>query len=108
MKNWIKPLSKSKTEQDGTIELMLEMPGVEQEDLGVEVDGYTLTISGERKPLDAQYLLRERQSGSFYQSYTLGRQIDSEKIQANLEDGILTLRLPVREQAKPRKIPVLT
>ncbi len=109
MRNWLRPRAESRTEQDGSILLQLEMPGIAREDIEIEVDGRVLTVSGERKlPVDQErFLLRERYYGAVRQEYSLGQQVDSEKIDANLEDGILKLRLPIKEAAKPRKIPVL-
>lgn len=111
MKDWLRPRAQSKTEQDGSIRLNIEMPGISRDDIGIEVENATLTITGERKPIDeksATYLLRERRYGTFSRTYNLGQQVDGEKIQARLENGVLSLLLPVKEQAKPRKIPVLS
>ncbi|MFW5800462.1 MAG: Hsp20/alpha crystallin family protein [Spirochaeta sp.] len=108
MKNWLKPRTETRTEKDGSVVLELEMPGIPRDSIGIEVDGTTLTITGERKPVSEEqnYLLRERRYGEFQRTYNLGQQIDSEKIKANLENGILRLNLPIKDQAKPRKIQV--
>ncbi|AFG36570.1 Hsp20/alpha crystallin family protein [Spirochaeta africana] len=108
MRNWLRPRAETRTEKDGSIVLDLEMPGVSRDDLGIEVEGTTLTITGARKPVadEQHYLVRERRYGDFCRTYNLGQQIDAEKIQADLEDGILRLTLPIREQARPRKIEI--
>lgn len=108
MRNFLKPRAESRTNKDGSIQLDLEMPGITRDDIGIEVEGTTLTITGTRKPAteEACYLIRERRYGDFQRTYNLGQQIDSRKIEAQLEDGILKLTLPIREQAKPRKIEI--
>lgn len=110
MRNWLRPRAESRREDDGSVSITLEMPGFTRDEIGIEVDGSTLTVNGERKAIanDAEYLVRERYYGSFCRTYNLGQQIDSEHIEAKLADGILQLNLPIREQAKPRKIPVIS
>ena len=108
MRNWLRPKAESYTEKDGSIRLELEMPGINKDEINLEVEGNTLTVSGERKPVseEANYVVRERRIGEFSRTYNLGQQVDPEKIEANLENGVLTLHLPVKEKAKPRQIPV--
>ncbi len=88
-----------------------EIPGVSQSDLEVYAVGNELTIKGSRKPRegeDVTYHRRERGFGEFTRVITLPIDIDAEKVQASLKDGVLTVTLPKAEQAKPRKITVKT
>ena len=87
-----------------------EMPGLSMEDIEVLVTGNEVTISGERKiaePEGALFHRRERASGRFSRVLTLPWDIDAEKVQATLRDGVLTVTLPKRESCKPRKVQVL-
>jgi HSP20 family protein len=84
------------------------LPGWKPEDVEVSVEGRTLTISGQsqeaREDDDAGYLVREIRRGSFSRSLTLPESLEPDKATANFENGILTLRIPKAEQAKPRQI----
>ena len=73
--------------------------------------GDQMTITGQRRiaePKDAGICRRERTQGSFVRTMTLPWKIDSEKIEATLRDGVLTIKLPKSEHAKPKKVKVLT
>jgi len=88
-----------------------EIPGVSQNDLEVYAVGNELTIKGTRKARegeDVSYHRRERGTGEFTRVVTLPVDIDPEKVQASLKDGILTVTLPKAEEAKPRRITVKT
>jgi HSP20 family protein len=86
------------------------VPGINPEDLDVSYTGDTLTIKGEIKDekVDekSQYHLRERRYGSFCRSVTLPNRINADKIDANFENGILTLHLPKAEEVKPKRISI--
>jgi len=87
-----------------------ELPGLTLEDLEVLVAGNELTISGQRKiesPQNAQYHRRERASGQFTRSMTLPWEIDADKVQAKLHDGVLTVTLPKCESCKPKRVKIL-
>jgi HSP20 family protein len=87
-----------------------ELPGLTMEDIEVSVLGREVTIGGERRigdPDGANWLRRERSSGRFTRSLTLPWDVDADKVEAKLADGVLTVRLPKSEAAKPRKIKVL-
>jgi HSP20 family protein len=77
-----------------------DVPGVKSDDLGIEVDAATLTISGQRHEPDAaedaSYLREERRGGPFSRSLALPARIDAAKIDARLEDGVLEVTLPLR------------
>ncbi|HYE20565.1 MAG TPA: Hsp20/alpha crystallin family protein [Tepidisphaeraceae bacterium] len=86
-----------------------ELPGLGMEDIEVLVTGNEVTINGERKiaePENAAYHRRERAAGRFSRVLTLPWEIDAEKVQATLHDGVLTVTLPKCESCKPRKIEV--
>ncbi len=85
------------------------LPGVRPENLDIQIVNEIVTISGsidaDRKEGE-NYLLAERPSGTFHRVITLPTPLDSSKVEANLESGILTLEIPKTEEAKPRTIKV--
>ena len=86
-----------------------ELPGLTMEDVEVSVLGREVTIGGERRIGDADgaaWLRRERSSGRFTRTLTLPWDVDADKVEAKLADGVLTIRLPKSEAARPRKIRV--
>ncbi len=89
-----------------------EVPGLESESLTVEAEGDVLRLHGERQaPVeggvpDEAYHRRERRTGEFTREIRLPAGLDTEKVEAQLSDGILTVHLPKAEAAKPRKIEV--
>jgi len=88
-----------------------EIPGVSQSDVEVYAVGNELTIKGTRTPREGQdvaYHRRERGTGEFTRVVTLPVDIDADKVQASLKDGVMTVKLPKSEQARPRKIKVKT
>ncbi len=88
------------------------LPGIDLNDLEITYSNNTLTIKGEvreeQELEQARYHLRERSYGSFARSITLPAGVESDKIEANYEAGVLTLRLPKAEEIKPKKIAVNT
>jgi HSP20 family protein len=86
------------------------LPGVKLNDLEITYSNNTLTIKGEvreeQELEDALYHLRERSYGSFARSITLPAGVEADKIEANFEVGVLTLRLPKAEEIKPKKIAI--
>lgn len=88
-----------------------ELPGVRKDDLEIYAVGDELTIKGSRPRTEGEnvtYHRQERGAGEFSRVVTLPVEIDAEKIEAVLADGVLTLRLPKAESAKPRQISVRT
>jgi HSP20 family protein len=86
-----------------------ELPGVHSEDLDVSVIGNELTVKGRRGETgepQAVFHRHERAVGSFTRTVTLPTEVDAERVQANLRDGVLLVTLPKSESAKPRKVPV--
>ena len=92
------------------IVLKAELPDIKREDIGITFENQVLTIRGERK-LDEQinrdaYQRLERSYGTFSRSFTIPSTIDAASISASYKDGVLTVRLPQREEAKPKQIEV--
>jgi HSP20 family protein len=85
-----------------------ELPGVKAEDVDVEVRGSELAISGEIKKREREGILRRRtrKTGEFDYQITLPGDADAERIDAKLDDGILTVRIPKPEKQRPRRIDV--
>jgi HSP20 family protein len=86
-----------------------EVPGVKAEDLDISVVGKELTVKGRRvgaTAAEATYHRRERGTGEFARTVKLPVDVDAEKVEASLVDGVLTITLPKAETAKPRKINV--
>jgi HSP20 family protein len=86
-----------------------ELPGVSMESLDLSVIGADLTIKGERtaqSPDQARFLRRERRGGRFERTITLPAEVDAEKVDAALVNGVLTINLPKAPAARPRKIAV--
>ena len=89
--------------------LSADLPGVDPGSVDVDIDGQLLTIRAERtlrSDEQAQWLVRERPSGSFLRQLTLGDGLDTAGISAHYENGVLSVVIPVSEQAKPRKVEV--
>lgn len=87
-----------------------ELPEMKREAIAVTVEHGTLTISGERAPgtdvpRDA-FRRIERPTGKFSRQFTLPRSVDVSRVAAEYKDGVLTVRLPMREESKPRTVPV--
>jgi len=87
-----------------------EIPGVTLDDLDISVMGDTLTLKGERKPADEvgaeAYHRRERRTGPFNRSIQLPNRVDPNNVEAEYEDGVLTVHLNKAAEEKPRKITV--
>jgi HSP20 family protein len=98
--------------QNGDRELVLkaELPDMAREDIDITVENFVLTIKGEKKfsneVKDDQYHHIERRYGTFSRSFSLPQTVDAGKVAAEYKNGVLTVRLPLREEAKPRQIKV--
>ncbi len=105
---WLPPVDVKDT-KDG-LSITLEVPGVKPEDLKISVENQVLTIRGEKKNVseetDARWHRFERTFGSFERSFTLPTSVDSDRIEARVTDGVLTLTLPRAEKAKLKEIAV--
>jgi HSP20 family molecular chaperone IbpA len=86
------------------------MPGVAAENLDIQFENRELRIHGKVCPRhqDLAFLYGEYGIGDFYRTFTIGETIDSQKIDAELKDGVLILHLPKTEAVKPRRIAVKT
>ncbi|CAG1017493.1 Spore protein SP21 [Burkholderiaceae bacterium] len=96
-------------EDETGITLLADMPGVPKDKLDVKVEGDTLLVEGTVQPqtpdgLEALYA--EVRVPRFRRSFTLSRELDTGRIDANLKDGVLTLRIPKQAHAQPRRITV--
>lgn len=96
------------SDADGYV-VRLEVPGVSPDHLQIESHGRTLTVRGKRDlpaPAGGSFHRRERDSGEFARSLQLGDDLDPARTQAAYKYGVLTLRIPKREETKPRQISV--
>ena len=106
---WVPPVD---IYQTGEHELVLkaELPEMAREDIDVTVENFVLTIKGEKKlgaeVKEEQFHHIERRYGAFDRSFSLPRTVDASKVSADYKNGVLTVRLPLREEAKPRQIKV--
>ena len=91
-------------EQEDAYVLSALVPGLKAEDLNILVLDNVVSIEGEYQALDAEYLLNELPSGSFRRALRLPTEIEAEKVEAKITDGVLTLNLPKAESARPKKI----
>ncbi|HEY1424559.1 MAG TPA: Hsp20/alpha crystallin family protein [Candidatus Acidoferrum sp.] len=97
---------------EGEHELVVkaDLPDVKPEELDIRVENNILTIRGERKfekkTDEKNYLRVERAYGSFARSFSLANTVNTEAIKADYKDGVLTLSIPKREEAKPKQIKV--
>ena len=98
--------------QGGAHEIVLkaELPGMKRDDIDITVDNGTLTIKGEKKVSgevkENQFHRVERQYGTFSRTFSLPQTIDANRVSADYQDCLLTVKLPMREEAKPRQIKV--
>ena len=96
-------------EDNDGLTLVADMPGVPPEGVDVRVEKETLTIHGSVPDLTlegGQALYGEYRTGDYERSFTISHAVDTQKIDAAMKDGVLTLRLPKAQHAKERKIPV--
>jgi HSP20 family protein len=87
----------------------LDLPGVDPDTVEVTVERTTLTVAGARSiadPEGGQWVARERPFGAFVRRFQLGDGLDTDQVDAGYDHGVLTITIPVAEQAKPRKISV--
>lgn len=96
-------------ETDQGLTLMADLPGVAKDDLQIDIDRGFLTIQANGRSLvNGEPLRREFLHGNYYRQFQLPEEIASEKIAAEMKDGVLTLQLPKSEAAKPRRIEIMT
>ncbi len=97
-------------EDEHGIQLKLEVPGIEEKDLDIKVENNVLTVTGERKfekeQKEENFHRIERRYGSFTRSFTLPNTVDTDKITADYGNGVLSVHLAKRAEAKPKQIKV--
>ncbi|HPD61615.1 MAG TPA: Hsp20/alpha crystallin family protein [Thermodesulfobacteriota bacterium] len=96
-------------ETDEELTILADMPGVKADNLKIDLDNNILTMIGDVEAPESpgeRDILREYQTGRYFRQFTVSDVIDQSKIEAVLTDGVLRLRLPKAETAKPRQIPV--
>ncbi|MFZ1008660.1 MAG: Hsp20/alpha crystallin family protein [Candidatus Sulfotelmatobacter sp.] len=97
-------------EDEHSVTLKIEVPGIEEKDIDVRIENNTLTVHGERKiekeEKEENYRRVERQYGSFTRTFNLPTTVDSEKVSANYDKGVLKIALPKKAEAKPKQIKV--
>ena len=93
---------------ENEVVFVCDVPGVKQEDLDVTLENHVLTIKGARKYANKgnEKVMLGRPYGAFQRAFTLPENLDSERLDANLADGVLTIRIPKAAKAKPRKISI--
>ena len=107
--SWVPPVD---IYENGDRELVLkaELPDMTREDIDITVDNGTLTIKGEKKfsrdVKEEQVHRIERRYGTFSRSFSLPQTVDAARVGAEYRNGVLTVRLPLREEARPRQIKV--
>jgi HSP20 family protein len=106
---WVPPVD---IYQNGGNEVVLkaELPDLTREDIDITVDNGTLTIKGEKKfgtdLKEDQFHRIERHYGAFSRSFSLPQTVDTNKVSADYKNGVLTVRLPMREEARPRQVKI--
>jgi HSP20 family protein len=93
---------------DGSFVVHLDLPGASAESIDLTVEQNVLTVHAERKPPagDAERVVDERSYGVFSRQLFLGETLDADQLTANYDAGVLTLRIPIAEKAKPRKVEI--
>src|ERR671922_611307 len=108
VRTWAPPVDIYET--DDALILKAELPGVSKDDVSVEIHQNTLILRGQRKHeaevKEDRYHRVERAYGTFQRSFVLPTLVDQEKVQASYTDGVLELRLPKSEAAKPKRIAI--
>ncbi|MEA5455738.1 Hsp20 family protein [Sinomonas sp. JGH33] len=97
--------------EDGEFVVEFDLPGVDADTIDVDVERNVLTVRAQRRshrPDQAEVIAAERPEGTFGRELILGDALDTSNVSADYADGVLTLRIPVAEEAKPRKISVTT
>ena len=106
LESQIQPLGVNVREEDDAYVLSALVPGLSAEDLNIQVLENVVSIEGEYKAEEADYLLSELPNGSFRRSLRMPAPIQADNVLAKIADGVLTLHLPKAESARPKKIQV--
>jgi HSP20 family protein len=107
---WMPPVDIFQTSEHELV-LKAELPDMSREDIDITVENFVLTIKGEKKfaadgVKEEQFHHVERRYGTFSRSFSLPQTVDASRVSAEYKNGVLTVRLPLREEAKPRQIKV--
>ena len=106
---WMPPVDIYQT-GDHELVLKAELPDMTRDDIDINIENFVLTIKGEKKLAgdvkEEQFHHVERRYGVFSRSFSLPQTVDPNRVSAEYKDGVLTVRLPLREEAKPRSIKV--
>ena len=99
------------SESDGSVVVKAELPGMESNDIDVDLTGNVLTIKGEKKieeekKEEERVYCRERFYGTFQRSFRLPAGVESDKVEANFKNGVLTVTVPKSEESKHKKIEI--
>ncbi|MEX2292707.1 MAG: Hsp20/alpha crystallin family protein [Acidimicrobiales bacterium] len=95
--------------QDDEFIVEFDLPGVDPDSIELTVEKNVLTVHAERRrgaPEGVEMLVGERPQGTFSRQLFLGESLDADRIDARYTDGVLALRLPIAEKAKPRRVPI--
>ena len=97
-------------EKDDHFVIKAELPGVNKKDIAIDLKDRVLTLSGERsyenEVKEENYYRRERSYGKFQRAFTLPADVDSDKIKAEFNDGLLQIEVPKPEEQKPKKVTI--
>jgi HSP20 family protein len=108
LRRWMPAMDLLETED--AFVLKADLPGMGEDDVNIELEDSTLTVSGERKAEHEQsgegYVRVERASGAFRRSLTLPKGVDPEAVSASFDRGVLEVRIPKPEERKPRRIAI--
>ncbi len=108
-RNWVPAVDIFENDKQEVV-IKAELPEVKREDISVTFENNVLTLKGERKVEESttreQFQRVERHHGSFTRAFTLPNTVDASRISASYKDGVLTITLPRREEAKPKQISV--
>src|SRR3954469_2678881 len=106
---WMPPVDIFQT-GDHEVVLKAELPDMERENIDINIENFVLTIKGEKKfagdVKEEQFHHAERRFGSFSRSFSLPQTVDTGKVVAEYKNGVLTVRIPLREEARPRTVKV--
>lgn len=98
-------------ENENELVLTAEIPGIDEKDIEIKIEDNTLTLKGERKfekeTKEENYHRIERSYGSFFRAFTLPHSIDTDKVQAVHENGVLKITMPKRQELKPKTVQIV-
>ena len=94
-------------ESETGVDLILDLPGVSQDQMGLIIEQDTLTVTGHRDlEMEGTAVYRESRSGGYRRMFSIGQDMDTEHITADLKDGVLRIHVPKAAKARPRRIDI--